>query len=830
MQKLVFRNANGIELDLTTDPFGITEWEGFSADELNIQSQQVPFQDGGVFLDALLNERTLSVTVAMNDGNDLEKRYRLRREMISKLNPKLGEGVLIYTNDYLSKQIHCIPQMPVFQNKNSNDSGTPKVSCSFTACNPYWEDLEDTVVVIQSGDIETIQNNGDVPAQVKIEMDGIVNKPKISNLTTGKSITYNAESDGYVEIETYQGEKSVISKNLVFKLQNFSGNIRAVIYVNDYEKYFAVGDSGVLLTSNDGINWQFGNTGVTETMHSIAYSETLRMFVAVGGNGTLITSSDGINWNSITTGLTQSLEGVVYSEEKQLFLVAGYTGKVLTSPDGVTWTLHDIGSTMNIWGVTYSTLTHKFYCVGTSGTGLRYGIASEDGTSWESISLPSISGSTNGYTRITYAEDMGLFVVTNTKGQIYTSTDGTTWTLRYSASTPHSLEGNGYCKYIGLLVVLGSLGDIITSSDGINWEVQTSGTSKYLWAVGVSDFLNQMIICGQGVFISSKDGENFDIIEDISIGNRGSVFAEDKDLVVACGDYGRIITSSDGINWQNQDSGVNVYLFSSIAYSKDLGMFCVVGENGQIYTSLDGVSWTSQTSGTSNALNCIFYNKETEQFIIAGNSIILTSFNGTDWETQTITSTYLRGITYAYNKQLYVAVGNNGIVLTSPDGTTWTSQTSGTSSDLYGIAYSEELGIFVIVGNNIILSSKDGINWVKRDTVSLNKVYFENNEFLAVGNSGKIYISYDGKTWEQVFVPVTTYNFNSACWYKNRYLVFSFSVIMTSDYEYSNSIQNLSQDSDIGFNLVVGENQLRTMKYAGDFVCKITYRQKYIGV
>ena len=124
MQKLVFRNANGIELDLTSDPFGITEWEGFSADDLNIQSQQVPFQDGSVFLDALLGERELSVTVAMNDQNNLETRYRLRREMISKLNLKLGEGVLIYTNDYLSKQIHCIPQLPVFQNKNSNDSGT----------------------------------------------------------------------------------------------------------------------------------------------------------------------------------------------------------------------------------------------------------------------------------------------------------------------------------------------------------------------------------------------------------------------------------------------------------------------------------------------------------------------------------------------------------------------------------------------------------------------------------------------------------------------------------------------------------------------------------
>ena len=108
MQKLKFINGNGVEIDLTDKVnFGIIAWEGFSADGLNIQSQQVPFQDGGVFLDALMEQRELSVTVAINAKGDLEKRYRLRRELISVLNPKLGEGVLIYTDNYLSKSSAC---------------------------------------------------------------------------------------------------------------------------------------------------------------------------------------------------------------------------------------------------------------------------------------------------------------------------------------------------------------------------------------------------------------------------------------------------------------------------------------------------------------------------------------------------------------------------------------------------------------------------------------------------------------------------------------------------------------------------------------------------
>jgi hypothetical protein len=105
MQKLVWQNANGLEIDLTNGNYGITEWQGFSNTSLTIQQQQVPFQDGGVFLDALIGQRELTVTLAIQDNNNLETRYEKRRELISALNPKLGEGYLIYTNDFISKRI-----------------------------------------------------------------------------------------------------------------------------------------------------------------------------------------------------------------------------------------------------------------------------------------------------------------------------------------------------------------------------------------------------------------------------------------------------------------------------------------------------------------------------------------------------------------------------------------------------------------------------------------------------------------------------------------------------------------------------------------------------
>ena len=66
MQKLRFVNGNGVEIDLTSGNYGVIEWSGFSSADLNIQSQQVPFQDGAVFLDALYNSINSHLTIVLS--------------------------------------------------------------------------------------------------------------------------------------------------------------------------------------------------------------------------------------------------------------------------------------------------------------------------------------------------------------------------------------------------------------------------------------------------------------------------------------------------------------------------------------------------------------------------------------------------------------------------------------------------------------------------------------------------------------------------------------------------------------------------------------------
>ena len=252
MQKLVFINGAGKEIYLTSGNFGIINWEGLSNTPLTIQTQQVPFEDGGVFLDALMEQREIAITVAIQDNNDLELRYQLKRELISALNPKLGEGTLIYTNDYLSRQIKAVPQIPLFENKNSNDAGTLKSSVAFSCCSPYWEDVEETSVEISKAGT-VIKNDGDTPSQIQIKIESNNNdtefsNPKIINRTTGQQIEVIGNFRSPVFIDTNLGNKKVYQKEIVpqeimkeivpQEIMKGGGATRDYVYSDYYNCYF----------------------------------------------------------------------------------------------------------------------------------------------------------------------------------------------------------------------------------------------------------------------------------------------------------------------------------------------------------------------------------------------------------------------------------------------------------------------------------------------------------------------------------------------------------------------------------------------------------------
>lgn len=151
--------------------------------------------------------------------------------------------------------------------------------------------------------------------------------------------------------------------------------------------FVAVGNSsttgydGTILTSSDGINWterrSYTESGVIEKLRDVAYGNGT--FVVVGDdagwptgftrNSIVLTSSDGISWiERLPHPLGPFiLAGVTYGNGT--FVLVGQHGAIASSPDGITWTERQPGTSVYLSGVTYG--NGSFVVVGEGGAILQ---------------------------------------------------------------------------------------------------------------------------------------------------------------------------------------------------------------------------------------------------------------------------------------------------------------------------------------------------------------------------------------------------------------------------------------------------------------------------
>lgn len=846
MQKLKFINANGVEVDLTSDPFGITEWNGFSNVDLNLQTQQVPFSDGSVYLDGLLSEREISVTLAINAVGDLEKRYRLRRELISVLNPKLGEGTLIYTNDYISKQIKAVPQVPLFETHNSNDAGTPKASLAWTCPNPYWEDVEDKQIIFSIGENALIENEGDVPAQMQIELFGNAENPIIINDTTKKKIAYNGQIENSLLIDTRIGQKKVISETMVFKNGLWGNVLYSVAYSKSKGVFVAVGADGIITYSKDGMLWEVASTDFSPTswgdnmyyeLNKVIYAEEAGIFITVGKNSVIRMSQDGVNWYSPTNygGTWDNFQDVAYSPDVDAFIIAGTNTLRKSVDNGDTW---EVISNTGFACITYLESLHKF--AGSAGS--DYIQTSTDGTSWDSIPTsltryPQVRG-------IIYSEDLNLYLMYGFMF-IYTSSDFTTWTdTEFRTLHPvESINNIIYVSELRLFVASGTYSNW-NSTDGTNWVKIDAYYGTYsLWSLVYSENLGKIIIVGgDGLIISSNNAINWQKIQ--GTGNYPSViygvaYSTKEKLFVAIGrTTSNPLISKDGKSWE-EVTAINPYFGTmyGITYSKKLNLFITVGEH--ILASSDGINWTEVRDYDDKAFRAVVYSEKLGIFVAVGtNKSLVTSTDGVTW---TVRDSGITGgasfYSVAYNSKLnrFVAVGTKAI--TSTDGINWTEVYLSTGL-LQTVCSNDSLGCFVAGDSmGVIEYSADGINWTVVVPRQYTTAYGRNaiiysaelNLFIAVGP--KIYTSPNGKDWtfHSEHYPSVFY---SGVYADDKFVIGGmYSSLFYSEFlPAENKIQNITADSDINLNLVQGKNQIYLTRTSGSLLCRIIFRQKYIGV
>lgn len=863
MQKLVFVNGNKESINLTAGNFGITNWAGLSNTDLNLQTQQVPFQDGSVFIDALLNNREISVTLAINDNNDLYKRYQLKREVISALNPKFGEGYLYYTNDFYSRRIKCVPQLPIFENKNSNDSGTLKASLVFIACGVYWEDIEETEITLDGGSSAFIENGGDIPTPIKIELfnhDSI--NPELKNLTQDKKVELNGTFTKKVFIDTNMGEKKVYEEEM--SIDNIINSRINDISYSPSRNLYLKSCKNLLLKSSDAKAWEYVELSQSEltSVKNIIWIEDKQLFIGTATNNSNLNgvaiSEDGETW---TFQQLDYIEEFAWSHELQK-LVGINSTKIWETTDFLTWGTTEFAS-YRLRDIVWAKGFSKFYVVGNQEyTGKL--LASSDGTNWVEIQSPVEDS--YSFDSICYNDKENNLLIgaeRYSNGGIYLSSDGTTFVKVTDIIAPEQFEvdnftitvkWNSFVKEYEVIVrVMGyNMSQVVTlvykSKNGYIWE--TASTELLFSNLYYFHDYGEWLLFGDEI-VKSYDLKNFELLINLA-----------------------------GANYLS-------YL-QNIIYSKPMKKYLLIF-NSVIYASKDLKKWDkvdinvyNLSSATSNeVVTIISSDRQIEGQVISGVAV---TNDGNTWDFIAIDDCYsVNSLQWLEDKGFFIGCAvrisdsTKSYILTSVDGRIW-SKINGNKA-FKSVEYNNFTGNFIL-GKISSMSLYDKLYVGKELTdidnfeeVSLAytdyKYIPEKNISVAFlrGESSVIYQSIDDKTWNTVktidkriidfayfsleknyyfatangllktvdlvnFKTVNSEFYQSVLTSMNKLFLSKFyNVVFTTMFEKSTNIINkLSPNSDLGIGLQQGVNQIMLSADSGDVTALITYRQKYIGV
>jgi hypothetical protein len=208
----------------------------------------------------------------------------------------------------------------------------------------------------------------------------------------------------------------------------------------------------------------------------------------------------------------------------------------------------------------------------------------------------------------------------------------------------------------------------------------------------------------------------------VGLTNSLAAIVFDSTRFVALGINGSVITSSDSVTWKVATAVNAGVALNGIAYGA--GTYVVVGDGGYIATN----TTASNNPGTNNP-------SSTTSEIITGAWVAQTS--GTTQDLYSV----------AYVNGDFIAVGALGTLLTSHNGVTWTARTSNTANALWQVAYGA--GTYVAVGDGgTIISSVDSATWSKQTSPTTQALYTicfgGNDTFVAAGNSGTVVYSTSG--------------------------------------------------------------------------------------
>lgn len=286
----------------------------------------------------------------------------------------------------------------------------------------------------------------------------------------------------------------------------------------------------------------------------------------------------------------------------------------------------------------------------------------------------------------------------------------------------------------------------VTQIAGSLWVAETAAIdSKWLGVTyGNGIFVAIALEFDGNVIMKSEDGINWELVPyDGGVKPIDIIYANGKFLIVGLGNdqNERIITSTDGVEWTNQQSPNISWGFA--AYGNDT-FVAFSRQSSDAMTSPDGIIWTQQEVGDDefNWGSITFGNGLFVVVGATGDNRILTSPDGVNWTPrQAPEQNSWSSVTYGNGHFVAVSTTGTNRVMTSPDGITWTSQEGINNSSWFDITYGD--GTFVAVAGNgsqrVMTSTDNGVTWTNQENfinAKWHNITYGDGQFVAVATEG----------------------------------------------------------------------------------------------
>lgn len=227
MYKLTLKTEYGVLTFGMGEPYVITEIQGLSSPDADVNLTDIALADGQRFNSAKVKSRTMNMAFAINYDaepnrlnayNVLRVKKPVRVEYKSELRDVFIEGVVKSVNvtHFEMKQICTVTVVcpfPYFKDAQEIINALTNVVNAFHFPFASTEAPQIVFSYIQQQSNTTVINNGEVDTGLIIELyfKGAVENPKIFNYATADffGLDYNFQAGDIVTINTNQGEKSV---------------------------------------------------------------------------------------------------------------------------------------------------------------------------------------------------------------------------------------------------------------------------------------------------------------------------------------------------------------------------------------------------------------------------------------------------------------------------------------------------------------------------------------------------------------------------------------------------------------------------------------------